>query len=334
MNHTDRLILSKRPRRLRTSATARKLVAEHHLRCEDLVWPLFVHAGKQSEPIASLPGISRLDEKSLLGACREAIDNGLGAVALFPVVDEQLRTADGSEATNDQGLIQTMLRLVKRHYPELLLVADVALDPYTSHGHDGLIDAEGRVQNDPTVAVLVKQAMSLADAGADIVAPSDMMDGRVGAIRIALEKAGYTDTKIMSYAVKYASCLYGPFRDALKSGERLQSDKKTYQMNPANAGEAIVEAGLDIEEGADMIMVKPGIAYLDIIHRLAKRYKLPVFAYQVSGEYAMIEAASANRWIDGDAALLETLLAFKRAGCRGIFSYYALRAAKLIRAQT
>ena len=331
MTEQFRQILHKRPRRLRGSVAIRQLVTENCLHSSDFVWPLFVHAGKGSVPVASLPGISRLDEAGLLAACQEAMDFDLPAIALFPAVEDSLRTADGIEAINDQGLIQKMVRSVKQRYPELLVVADVALDPYTSHGQDGLVDAGGKVQNDRTVAILVRQALSLANAGADIIAPSDMMDGRISAIRNALEQADFTDTKIMSYAIKYASCLYGPFRDAVRSGTHMQGDKKNYQMNPANSDEAFVEVDLDIDEGADMVMIKPGLPYLDIVSKIAQHCKQPVFAYQVSGEYAMIEAAAENGWLDGNATMLEVLLAFKRAGCRGILTYYALRAAKLLR---
>ena len=322
--------LSQRPRRLRTDAAIRRLVAEARLSPADLILPLFVHAGRGEQEIASLPIAKRLDEAALLGTCEQALKAQLPAVALFPVVEPALLSADASEAYNDDGLVQRMVRAVKERFPELLVVVDVALDPYTSHGHDGLMDAQGRIANDPTVAVLVRQALSLAGAGADIVAPSDMMDGRVGAIRGALEEAELVDVKIMSYAAKFASCFYGPFRDAIGSGERLVGDKQTYQLSCANRKEALREIELDIGEGADMVMVKPGMPYLDIVRDAANAFSAPLFAYQVSGEAAMICAAAANGWIERDQAILEALMAFKRAGCAGVLSYFALEACALL----
>lgn len=322
--------LRKRPRRLRTDAGIRRLVAENTLTVDDLIWPLFVHAGSGVEDVASMPGVARLDAGALLHACGEAVAAGIPVVALFPAVAPQLRTADGREACNDKGLVQQRVRLVKERFPELLVLADVALDPYTDHGHDGLLTASGEIDNDGTVAVLVEQALSLAAAGADIIAPSDMMDGRIGAIRDSLELNGLTNTKIMAYAAKYASGFYGPFRDAVSTGSRLRGDKKTYQMDTANLKEALREMELDVAEGADMLMVKPGMPYLDVVRMAASRFRVPVFAYQVSGEYAMLEAAAANGWLDGERVMLETLLGFKRAGCAGILTYFALRAARVL----
>lgn len=322
--------LRKRPRRLRTDAGIRRLVAENTLTVDDLIWPLFVHAGSGVEDVASMPGVARLDAGALLHACGEAVAAGIPVVALFPAVAPQLRTADGREACNDKGLVQQRVRLVKERFPELLVLADVALDPYTDHGHDGLLTASGEIDNDGTVAVLVEQALSLAAAGADIIAPSDMMDGRIGAIRDSLERNGLTNTKIMAYAAKYASGFYGPFRDAVSTGSRLRGDKKTYQMDTANLKEALREMELDVAEGADMLMVKPGMPYLDVVRMAASRFRVPVFAYQVSGEYAMLEAAAANGWLDGERVMLETLLGFKRAGCAGILTYFALRAARVL----
>lgn len=324
--------LPKRPRRLRGSAAIRNLVAEHSLTANDLIWPLFVHASAGTAAINSMPGVVRHDQDSLLHACEQAQHAGIPVVALFPAVAAELRTADGAESCNDAGLVQQSIRAVKERFPELLVLTDVALDPYTDHGHDGLLTAEGEILNDETIAVLVSQAVSLAAAGADIIAPSDMMDGRIGAIRGTLEEQGYKNTKIMSYAAKYASGFYGPFREAVGSGERLRGDKKTYQMDPANSREALCEVELDIAEGADMVMVKPGMPYLDIVHAVATNFNVPVFAYQVSGEYAMLEAAAANGWIDGERTMLETLLCFKRAGCAGVLTYFALRVAQTLTA--
>ena len=320
-----------RPRRLRSSPAIRDLVAESTLASTDFIWPLFIHSGKEKERIEAMPGVSRLDADSLKAACDDACKAGIPAVALFPAVEKDLCTPAAEEAHNDEGLVQETVRKIKKSHPELLLLCDVALDPYTSHGHDGLLGEDGTVLNDKTVEILVKQALSLARAGADIVAPSDMMDGRIGEIRDALESDGHQNTMIMSYAAKYSSVFYGPFRSAIGSGNRLKGDKKTYQMNPANIAEAAREIELDIREGADMVMVKPGMPYLDVIRDASQKFpSTPLFAYQVSGEYAMIEAAGEKNMIDKDGAILETLLCFKRAGCAGILTYHALHAARLL----
>ena len=322
--------LVKRPRRLRANDAIRRLVAESQLGPSDLIWPLFIHSGEGTQDIGSLPVAKRLDEKATLAACEEALQAGIPAVAIFPVVDRALLSDDANEAYNEHGLVQSMVRRIKERYPELLLLVDVALDPFTSHGHDGVLDEQGRVANDPTVEVLVRQALSLAAAGADIVAPSDMMDGRIGAIREALEERRMTDVKIMAYSAKYASCFYGPFRDAIGSGDRLKGGKQTYQLNPANIKEAMTEIELDIEQGADMVMVKPGMPYLDVVREAARTFHTPLFAYQVSGEAAMICAAGANGWLNREQAICESLLAFKRAGCAGVLSYFALEACGLL----
>ncbi len=319
-----------RLRRTRAAAWSRRLVAESRLSVDDLVWPLFVIEGKEKrEPVASMPGVDRLSIDLVVEAAREAARLGIPAIALFPYTDPKLRTEDAREAFSPENLVCRATRAVKAAGLDLGVILDVALDPYTSHGHDGLVVA-GKVANDETVAALVRQALVEAEAGADILAPSDMMDGRVGAIRRALERAGRIDTQIMSYAAKYASAFYGPFRDAVGSGSLLKGDKRTYQMNPANGDEALREVALDIAEGADMVMVKPGLPYLDIVRRIAETFKMPTFAYQVSGEYAMAMAAAERGWLDGDAAMMESLLAFKRAGAAGIFTYFAPKAAKLL----
>ena len=322
--------LPQRPRRLRSSEAIRRLVRENALSSADLIWPLFVHDGKGCEDIEAMPGVQRLDEERLLRSCEAAVKAGIPCVALFPATDPSLRSDDGDEAFNDDGLVQRLVRRVKQEQPELLVMADVALDPYTSHGHDGVLDDKGRIDNDETVNILVNQALSLAQAGADIVAPSDMMDGRVGAIRTGLEDNGLIDIKIMSYAAKYASAFYGPFRSAIKSDAVLKGDKRTYQMDCANSDEALKEVLLDIEEGADMVMVKPGMPYLDVIGMLAGQIKAPLFAYQVSGEYSMIASACTQGWLKREEAVLESLLAFKRAGCSGVLSYFALEACELL----
>jgi porphobilinogen synthase len=320
-----------RLRRTRAAAWSRALVAETVLTPADLVWPLFVAAGDGTEePVASLPGVSRYSVDRLGALAREARELGIPCIALFPNTPGALRSEDGREALNPDNLICRAVKEVKDAAPEIGVMTDVALDPYTADGHDGLTDDRGRVLNDETVRVLMDQALVQAEAGADIVAPSDMMDGRVGAIRKALDGAGREDVQIMSYAAKYASAFYGPFRDAVGSRGLLRGDKKTYQMDPANAVEALREVALDIEEGADFVMVKPGLAYLDIVRRVKERFDVPVFAYQVSGEYAMIEAAAAAGAGDRDALVLETLIAFKRAGCCGVLSYHAPLAARLL----
>jgi porphobilinogen synthase len=320
-----------RLRRTRAAAWSRALFAETSLTPADLIWPLFIAEGKGvEEPIASLPGVSRWSVDRLAAKVREARDLGIPCIALFPNTPLELRTDDAREALNADNLICRAVKAVKDSAPEVGVLTDVALDPYTAHGHDGLVDEAGYVVNDATSAVLVEQALVQAAAGADIVAPSDMMDGRVGAIRSALEQAGHVNVQIMAYAAKYASAFYGPFRDAVGSRGLLKGDKKSYQMDPANGEEALREVALDLAEGADSVMVKPGLPYLDIVRRVKERFEVPVFAYQVSGEYAMIEAAAAAGAGERDALVLETLTAFKRAGCSGVLSYHAPLAAKLL----
>ena len=307
------------------------MLAEHRLHPSDLIWPLFICDGQGSEePIASLPGVSRWSVDQLAERAREAAALGIPCVALFPNTPPALRTDDAGEALNPDNLICRAIKTIKDAVPEIGVLTDVALDPYTSHGHDGLTDDRGDVVNDETVAILAQQALVQAAAGADIVAPSDMMDGRVAAIRQALEASGHANVAIMAYAAKYASAFYGPFRDAVGSKGLLKGDKRTYQMDPANAAEALREVALDLAEGADMVMVKPGLPYLDIVSRVKDRFGVPVFAYQVSGEFAMIEAAAAAGAGERDALILETLLAFKRAGATGVLTYHALDAARLI----
>ncbi|WP_066481756.1 MULTISPECIES: porphobilinogen synthase [unclassified Sphingomonas] len=321
-----------RLRRTRATPWSRRLHAETHLAAADLIWPLFVTSGEGvEEPIASLPGVSRWSVDRIVDRAREARDAGIACLALFPNTPRELRTDDAEEACNPDNLMCRAIRAIKAAVPDIGVLTDVALDPYTSHGHDGLIDAAGYVLNDETADVLVRQSLNQAAAGADIIAPSDMMDGRIGLIRAALEAGGHVNVQIMSYAAKYASAFYGPFRDAVGSRGLLQGDKKTYQMDPANAEEALREVSMDLDEGADSVMVKPGLPYLDIIRRVKERFEVPVFAYQVSGEYAMIEAAAAAGAGDRDALVLETLMAFKRAGCSGVLTYHALHAARLLR---
>ena len=306
-------------------------MAETHLAPAHLIWPLFVTSGTGvKEPIASLPGVSRWSVDGIVARAREARDLGIGVVALFPNTPNELRCAQGAEALNPDNLMCRAVRAIKDAVPELGVLTDVALDPYTAHGHDGLVDDCGYVTNDDTSRILVEQALNQAASGADIIAPSDMMDGRVGAIRSGLESAGHCNVQIMAYAAKYASAFYGPFREAVGSGGLLKGDKKTYQMDPANTLEALREVALDIAEGADSVMVKPGLPYLDLVRRVKDRFDVPVFAYQVSGEYAMIEAAAAAGAGDRDALVLETLLAFRRAGCSGVLTYYAAHAARLL----
>jgi len=320
-----------RMRRGRSSGWMRAMLAEHRLHPSDLIWPLFVCDGKGcEEPVAALPGVSRWSVDLLPARAREAAALGIPCLALFPNTPAGLRTDDAKEALNPGNLICRAVRALKDAVPEIGVLTDVALDPYTVHGHDGLVDEAGRVVNDETVAVLVEQALVQARAGADIIAPSDMMDGRVGAIRSGLEGAGFRDVAIMAYAAKYASAFYGPFREAVGSGGRLKGDKRSYQMDPANSDEALREVALDLAEGADMVMVKPGLPYLDVIARVKQRFAVPTFAYQVSGEYAMIEHAAAAGAGDRDSLILETLLAFKRAGATGVLTYHALDAARLI----
>ena len=323
-----------RLRRTRIAPWSRALVAETVLTPADLIWPLFVTEGEGvEEPIATLPGVSRWSLDGIAARAREARDLGIPCLALFPNTPRDLRTDDGREAVNPDNLMCRAIRAIKDAAPEIGVLTDVALDPYTTHGHDGLVDDAGRVLNDETMAVLVEQARVQAAAGSDIIAPSDMMDGRVGAIRQALERDGHGNVQIMAYAAKYASAFYGPFRDAVGSRGLLKGDKRGYQMDPANAEEALREVALDLDEGADTVMVKPGLPYLDIIRRVKERFEVPVFAYQVSGEYAMIEAAAAAGMGDRDALVLETLMAFKRAGCSGVLTYHAAHAARLIRKQ-
>jgi porphobilinogen synthase len=319
-----------RLRRSRASVWSRRLHAETVLTPADLIWPVFVTEGTEEEPIAALPGVSRWSLAGIVDRAREARDLGIPCLALFPNTPHALRTEDGREAVNPDNLMCRAIRAIKDAVPEVGVLTDVALDPYTSHGHDGIVDAAGYVLNDETSAVLVEQALVQAQAGADIVAPSDMMDGRVGQIRAALEGDGQVNVQIMAYAAKYASAFYGPFRDAVGSRGLLKGDKKTYQMDPANAEEALREVALDLAEGADSVMVKPGLPYLDIVTRVKSAFEVPVFAYQVSGEYAMIEAAAAVGAGDREALVLETLMAFKRAGCSGVLTYHAPLAARLL----
>jgi porphobilinogen synthase len=319
---------------MRKDEFSRRLMREHHLRTDDLIYPVFVMEGHQKEEaIPSMPGIKRQSADLILETAKECFELGIPAIALFPVIDAKLKSEDAKEAYNPEGLIPKVVALLKKHLPDLGVITDIALDPYTNHGQDGLIDELGYVLNDETVAVLIKQALSHAKAGADIVAPSDMMDGRIGKIREALEKEGLIHTKILAYSAKYASSFYGPFRDAVGSTKNLGvSDKNSYQMDPANTDEALTEVELDINEGADMVMVKPGLPYLDIVYRVKTAFGVPTYAYQVSGEYAMLKAASQNGWLDEKAVVMESLLAFKRAGADGILSYYAMEVARWLKA--
>ncbi|MFM2274873.1 MAG: hypothetical protein RL211_745 [Pseudomonadota bacterium] len=325
-----------RPRRLRRDAFTRNLVRENALTPHDLIYPVFVVDGTQQRQIvASMPGVERLSLDLLLPVAEDCVRLGIAVMALFPVIDQSVKTPDGREALNPDGLIPRVVRALKKEFPDLGVMTDVALDPFTSHGQDGLPDpnpaADGYIMNDETVEVLVKQALTQAAAGVDIVAPSDMMDGRIGAIRAALESSGAMHTRIMAYSAKYASAFYGPFRDAVGSAANLgKSNKKVYQMDPGNSDEALREVALDIAEGADMVMVKPGMPYLDIVRRVKDEFKVPTFAYQVSGEYAMLKAAAQNGWLDHDAVMMESLLAFKRAGADGVLTYFALDAARLL----
>lgn len=321
-----------RPRRLRRDSFTRNLVREHRVSAHDLIYPVFVVDGKQQRvAVSSMPGVERLSLDLLLPVAEDCVRLGIPVMALFPVIDPSLKTPNGQEALNPEGLVPRVVRALKAEFPELGVMTDVALDPFTSHGQDGLLDATGYILNDETVAVLVQQALTQAEAGVDIVAPSDMMDGRIGAIRQALENKGHIHTRIMAYSAKYASAFYGPFRDAVGSAANLgKSDKKVYQMDPGNTDEALREVAMDIAEGADMVMVKPGMPYLDVVRRVKDTFKVPTFAYQVSGEYAMLKAAAANGWLAHDAVMLESLLAFKRAGADGILTYFAREAAQLL----
>ena len=322
-----------RPRRLRRDSFTRNLVRENALTAHDLIYPVFVLDGqRRREPVASMPGVERLSLDLLLPVAEECVALGIPALALFPVIDASLKTEDGSEALNPEGLVPRVVRELKKRFPELGVMTDVALDPFTSHGQDGLLDGSGYILNDETVEVLVQQALTQAEAGVDIVAPSDMMDGRIGAIRQALETQGLIHTRIMAYSAKYASAFYGPFRDAVGSSGNLgKADKKAYQMDPGNSDEALREVAMDIAEGADMVMVKPGMPYLDVVRRVKDEFGVPTFAYQVSGEYAMLKAAAQNGWLDHDAVMMESLLAFKRAGADGVLSYFAIDAARKLR---
>jgi porphobilinogen synthase len=319
-------------RRNRRTDWSRRLVAENALAPSDLIWPAFIHDGKGAVPVPSMPGVERLSLELLVERAAEAAALGIPAIALFPATDPRCKTDDGREATNPDNLVCRAVRALKRAVPGIGVMCDVALDPYTSHGHDGLL-VDGYVVNDETVEVLKRQALVQAEAGCDIIAPSDMMDGRIGAIRDALDAGGFAQVQIMAYAAKYASGFYGPFRDAVGSGASLgKGDKRTYQMDPANGDEALREVALDIAEGADMVMVKPGMPYLDICWRVKEAFGLPTFAYQVSGEYAMLTAAAQNGWLDRERVALESLLAFKRAGCDGILSYFAVEVARRLKA--
>jgi porphobilinogen synthase len=324
-----------RMRRNRRDAWTRRLVAENSLSTDDLIWPIFLIEGtKEERPVASMPGQVRVTVDLVAKHVEKAARLGVPAIAIFPATPPEAKDAEGTEALNPNNLICRAARELKKHFPEVGLVGDVALDPYTDHGHDGVI-RETRtgdyVHNDDSVAILVRQAVNQAEAGIDVIAPSDMMDGRIGAIRAALDAQGFIDTRIMSYAAKYASAFYGPFRDALGSGKALRGDKKTYQMDPANSDEALREVALDLAEGADMVMVKPGMPYLDIVRRVKDRFAVPTFAYQVSGEYAMIMAAVQNGWIEHERAMLESLMGFKRAGANGVLTYFAVEAAEVLR---
>ncbi|MBS0429979.1 MAG: porphobilinogen synthase [Proteobacteria bacterium] len=324
-----------RPRRLRRDAFTRNLVREHTLTAHDLIYPVFVQEGVgQRQAVPSMPGVERLSLDLLLPVAEQCVAFGVPVMALFPVIDPALKTPDGDEAFNPDGLIPRVVAALKKEFPDLGIMTDVALDPYTSHGQDGLLDESGYILNDPTVEVLVKQALAQSAAGVDIVAPSDMMDGRIGAVRQALEARGDVHTRIMAYSAKYASVFYGPFRDAVGSAANLgKSNKKVYQMDPANTDEALREVAIDIAEGADMVMVKPGMPYLDVVRRVKDEFRVPTFAYQVSGEYAMLKAAAQNGWLDHDGVVLESLLAFKRAGADGVLTYFALDAARLLQKQ-
>ena len=323
-----------RPRRMRRDNWSRHLMQENHLSASDFIYPVFLLEGKAlSQAVASMPGINRVSLDLLLPVAQECVDLCIPVLAIFPVIDALLKTPDGKEAFNPNGLIPTAVRELKKHFPNLGIMTDVALDPYTSHGQDGVLDDQARILNEETTIVLVQQAVAQAEAGVDIVAPSDMMDGRIGKIREALEQKKLIHTRIMAYSAKYASAFYGPFRDAVGSAKNLgKADKKTYQMDFANTDEALREVAMDISEGADMVMVKPGMPYLDVVRRVKEEFNYPTYAYQVSGEYAMLKAAAQNGWLDHDAVMLESLMAFKRAGANGILTYFALEAARLLKA--
>jgi porphobilinogen synthase len=327
------LDLTTRLRRNRKSEWARRMVRENVLTTDDLIWPLFVTSGHNHRaPVASMPGVDRLSVDQTVREAERAMKLNIPCIALFPYTEPSLRDEQGSEALNPDNLVCQSVRAIKKEFPELGVLCDVALDPFTSHGHDGLLE-DGRILNDETVAVLVRQALVQAEAGCDIIAPSDMMDGRVGAIRNGLDRAGFADVQIMAYAAKYASAFYGPFRDAIGSAKTLTGDKRTYQMDSANSDEALREVELDIAEGADMVMVKPGMPYLDVLRRVKDAFGMPTFAYQVSGEYSMIAGAANNGWIDGERAMMEALVAFKRAGADGVLTYFAPKAAEKLKAE-
>jgi porphobilinogen synthase len=327
------LDLTTRLRRNRKSEWARRMVRENVLTTDDLIWPLFITAGNNHRAaVASMPGVERLSVDQTVREAERAMKLNIPCIALFPYTEPSLRDEQGSEALNPDNLVCQSVRAIKKEFPDLGILCDVALDPFTSHGHDGLLE-DGRILNDETVAVLVRQALVQAEAGCDIIAPSDMMDGRVGAIREGLDRAGFTDVQIMAYAAKYASAFYGPFRDAIGSAKTLTGDKRTYQMDSANSDEALREVELDIAEGADMVMVKPGMPYLDVVRRVKDTFGMPTFAYQVSGEYAMIAGAANNGWIDGERAMMEALVAFKRAGADGVLTYFAPKAAEKLKAE-
>jgi len=323
-----------RMRRMRRDPFSRALMRENVVTASDLIYPVFVLDGQnQRQQVASMPGVERVSVDLLLKVAEEAVALGIPVLALFPMVDASLKTYDGVEATNPEGLIPRAVRELKRHFPQLGIMTDVALDPYTTHGQDGLPDENGYIVNEKTIAMLTRQALAQAEAGVDVVAPSDMMDGRIGAIRMALEEKEFIHTRIMAYSAKYASGYYGPFREAVGSAANLgKADKNTYQMDPANSNEALREVALDIAEGADMVMVKPGMPYLDVVRRVKDEFKVPTFAYQVSGEYAMLQAAFQNGWLDPDKVIMETMMSFKRAGADGVLTYFAMDVARRLKA--
>ncbi len=324
-----------RMRRMRRDPFSRALMRENVVTASDLIYPVFILDGQnQRQQVASMPGVERVSVDLLLRVAEEAVALGIPMLALFPVVDASLKTYDGIEATNPEGLVPRAVRELKKHFPELGIMTDVALDPYTTHGQDGLPDENGYIVNEKTIEMLIRQSLAQAEAGVDVVAPSDMMDGRIGAIRTALEAAGHIHTRIMAYSAKYASAFYGPFRDAVGSAANLgKADKNTYQMDPGNSDEALREVALDLAEGADMVMVKPGMPYLDVVRRVKDEFKVPTFAYQVSGEYAMLKAAAQNGWLDHDKVMMESMMAFKRAGADGVLTYFALDVARKLKAQ-
>jgi porphobilinogen synthase len=323
-----------RMRRMRRDPFSRALMRENTITASDLIYPVFILDGaNQRQQVASMPGVERVSVDLLMKVAEECVALGIPVMALFPVIDASLKTYDGVEATNPEGLVPRAVRELKRNFPELGILTDIALDPYTTHGQDGLPDETGYIVNEKTIAMLTRQALAQAEAGVDVVAPSDMMDGRIGAIRGALEEQGFIHTRIMAYSAKYASSFYGPFRDAVGSSANLgKADKKTYQMDPANSDEALREVALDLAEGADMVMVKPGMPYLDVVRRVKDEFRVPTFAYQVSGEYAMLQAAFANGWLDRDKVTMESMMAFKRAGADGVLTYFALEIARLLKA--